>query len=582
MIRSLHSIGPFVLIDDARDTAASSLLFRSPGAIFEARSFDQIALALGQMRDALAAGHHVAGYLAYEAGAAVNPKIPVRDAGERLLWFGAFEAPEILSSGEIMQLLPDAEAAWLGPLRPRPSAAMHQRRIEQAKALIAAGDIYQANLTFMAELAFAGDPLALYGRLRTSQRAAHSALISTGDEMILSLSPELFFSIDGDTVTCRPMKGTAPHRGAGDAQRLASDPKQRAENLMIVDLMRNDLARIAEPGSVAVPELFAVEHYPTVLQLVSSVTARKRRDIDTVAVLEALFPCGSVTGAPKIRAMQVIGDLEDGPRGVYTGAIGHIAPSGDARFNVAIRTLRHVPGTGRMTIGLGSGIVADSDRADEWAECLVKARFLDAARRDLDLVETMAYEPEEGLRHRDRHLARLSRSAAALGFACDLAAIERQLDRTLDGTNDPRRVRLALAGSGAVTIEIADMPAAVRGPVSVRLMPRIAGAGDFRLMHKTSDRSLYRWPERESEVFEYLLVDEQGYLTEGSFTSIFVERDGVLVTPPLSRGLLPGVLRSVLIETGRAVEGELRPDDCRTGLVLGNSLRGLIPARLQV
>ncbi|UIJ46967.1 aminodeoxychorismate synthase component I [Sphingomonas cannabina] len=573
-----------MLIDDARDAAASNLLFRSPRAIFEARSLDQIAPALAQVRNAFAAGHHVAGYLAYEAGAALNPKIPARDTDERLLWFGAFEAPELLSSAEIAQLLPGAHAAWLGPLRPRPSAATHQRRIEQVKALITAGDIYQANLTFMADLTFAGDPFALYGCLRAAQRAAHSALISTGDEMILSLSPELFFAVEGNTVRCRPMKGTMPHHGARDvreaAAELASDPKQRAENLMIVDLMRNDLARIAEPGSVAVPELFAVERYPTVLQLVSSVEARKRRGADAVAVLEALFPCGSITGAPKVRAMQVIGDLEDGPRGIYTGAIGHIAPGGDARFNVAIRTLRHAPGTGRMTIGLGSGIVADSDPAGEWAECLVKAQFLDAARRDLDLIETMAYDPEIGLRHRDHHLARLARSAAALGFACDPVTIGRELDAALDGIGEPRRVRLVLAASGAVTVEIADVPAAIPGPVPVGLMTRATDARDFRLMHKTSDRSLYRWPAPGSGAFEYLLVDEHGYLTEGSFTNLFVERGGVLVTPPLSRGLLPGVLRSVLIETGRAVEGDLRPEDCRAGFLLGNSLRGLVPARL--
>ena len=581
MIQSLHSIGPFVLIDNARDTAAPKLLFRTPCAIFEAGSLEQIAPALARMRDALAAGHHVAGYLAYDAGAALNPKIPARHGTECLLWFGAFDEPDILSDADVTRLLPDAEAAWLGPLRPRPSAAAHQRRIEQVKALITAGDIYQANLTFMADLAFAGDPFALYGRLRTAQRAGYPALISTGDETILSLSPELFFAIEGDTVRCRPMKGTMPHQDDAEAAaRLAGDPKQRAENLMIVDLMRNDLARIAEPGSVAVPELFAVEHYPTVLQLVSAVEARKRQDVDAVAALEALFPCGSVTGAPKVRAMQVIGDLEDGLRGIYTGAIGHIAPGGDASFNVAIRTLRHVPGADRMTIGLGSGIVADSDPAGEWAECLVKAEFLDTARRDLDLIETMAYDPETGLRHRDRHLARLSRSAAALGFACDPVAIGQALDDALDGIGDPRRVRLALAVGGAVAIEVMDAPAAVAGPVPVRLMDRIARAGDFRLAHKTSDRSPYRWPERDAGAFEYLLVDEQGYLTEGSFTTIFVERDGMLVTPPLSRGLLPGVLRSVLIETGRAIEGELRPDDCRAGLLVGNSLRGLIPARL--
>jgi aminodeoxychorismate synthase component I len=279
-------------------------------------------------------------------------------------------------------MLPSGTEVKLGTLRPAIDEEQHRSRIAALLDLIRAGDLYQANLSLRAGMSFDGDALALYARLRDRQRAAYGAIISTGADTIFSFSPELFFSMSGRNISCRPMKGTAerhrdPAIDASAARSLAADPKQRAENLMIVDLMRNDLSRVAEPGSVKVPRLFAVESYPTVHQMVSTVIARCREDADAFNVLAALFPCGSITGAPKIRSAQVIAKLEDRTRGIYTGSIGHFAPNGSARFNVAIRTLAIEPEIGRLNIDLGSGIVADSDPVAEWQECLTKARFLE-------------------------------------------------------------------------------------------------------------------------------------------------------------------------------------------------------------
>jgi para-aminobenzoate synthetase/4-amino-4-deoxychorismate lyase len=345
---------------------------------------------------------------------------------------------------------------------------------------------------------------------------------------------------------------------------------------MIVDLMRNDLSRIAVPGSVAVPTLFAVETYPTVLQMTSTVTATLDPGRDAIDVIAALFPCGSITGAPKSRAMEVIAEVEAAPRGLYTGSIGRIDADGDAMFNVAIRTLAITDGT--ASLGLGSGIVADSTAGEEWAECAAKGAFVTAGQRRFDLIETMAFDPEAGIPRLERHLARMKASADALGFTFDRHDARNELQAATFRLRTARRIRLVLAKSGAVAIEVSPLPEAPTDPVAVAIVPLPVAARDFRLRHKTSDRAFYDTARTASGAFEAIFVDPHGYLTEGSFTSLFVAREGTLVTPPLSRGLLPGVLRAELIDAGRAVEGELAPADLAGEFFIGNALRGLIPA----
>ncbi len=583
----LDSASPFVLFDDARPGAAPARLYRAPVRIVSAARNDAVLPALEEIRAGRAAGLHAAGYLAYEAGAAFETRLkPPAETGAPLLWFGLFEGYDEIAPSDVAGLLPDPAGCWIGAPEPEIDRAAYEERLERVLALIAAGDIYQANLTYRAIARFAGNPLALYAQLRPQASAGYGAIVSTGAELFLSFSPELFFSLEAGALTARPMKGTV-RRGATAvedsalAEALSTDAKQRAENLMIVDLMRNDLTRIARPGSVAVPELFTVETYPTLHQMVSTVTADLAPDSDAIDVLSALFPCGSITGAPKIRAMEVIAGVETGaPRGVYTGAIGRVDADGDAMFNVAIRTLSIRAGESKAMFGAGGGIVADSRAEEEWDEARAKGAFLTAGTRRFDLIETMAFDPEQGLPLLERHLERMKASADLFGFAFDRHGTRNELQAATFRLRAPGRVRLVLARSGAIAISVSPMPVAPAGPVNVAIVPLPVDRQDFRLSHKTSDRGFY--DAARGSHFEVAFTDPEGFLTEGSFTSLFVERGGALVTPPLARGLLPGVLRADLIARGRAVEGDLTPADLRGGFFVGNALRGLIPAIVAV
>ncbi len=574
---------PFVLLDDARDGGAPARLYERAAQIIEARTVDEVMPALAAIRTATASGRHAAGYLAYEAAAAFEPALgsaPISPGP--LLWFGLFDLFTEIAADDVAQWLPDPDGAWIGPARPAIDRAAYGNRLETILELIAAGDLYQANLTFQARIAIEGNPLAAYARLRASARAGYGAIVSTGSDVLLSLSPELFFSLEQGALQCRPMKGTArrgetPEADAAIIAALMADPKQRAENLMIVDLMRNDLARIAAPGSVAVPSLFAVESYPTIHQMVSTVTALLSPGKDAIDAIAALFPCGSITGAPKIRAMQAISDIEATPRGPYTGAIGRIDANGDAMFNVAIRTLL-LRSDEDAVIGIGGGIVADSQADSEWDEANAKGAFLTRGARHFDLIETMAFDPARGIALLDRHLARMKASANRFGFAFDRHAARNELQAATFRLSVASRVRLLLAPGGAIAIEAAPMPAALALPVPCAIVPLPVGADDFRLRHKTTDRHFYDRVRRASGATEVIFTDPAGDLTEGSFTSVFVERAGTLLTPPLSRGLLPGVLRADLIASGQAMEARLRPVDLVGGFMIGNALRGLMPA----
>ena len=575
---------PYVLLD-ARPGGPPARLYRTPIRIVVARTPAEVPSALAAVRAGVAGGLQAAGYLAYEAGLALVPH--VAGAGERtdgapLSWFGLFEGHETLDAEEVAALLPDPAGAWAAPPQPAITRAAYDDALAQILEFIAAGDIYQANLTFDAAVPFAGDPLALYARLRRQADASFAAVIATGEAMMLSLSPELFVACEGDRLTCRPMKGTAA-RGrdpAADrmlAEALASDAKQRAENLMIVDLMRNDLARVAVPGSVAVPSLFTIETYPTVHQMTSTVTATLTDGRDAIDVVEALFPCGSITGAPKQRAMQVIAGIEPHARGAYCGSIGRIDSTG-ALLNVAIRTI--TIRDGRATMGLGSGIVADSRADDEWAECLAKGAFVAAGQRRFDLIETMAFDPAAGLLRLEAHLARLKASADTFGFAFDRHAARNELQAATFRLRAARRIRLVLAPSGAIAIEVSAMPPPPDGPIAVAIVPLPVEPADFRLRHKTTDRAFYDRARRAAGTAE-VVFEVDGVLTEGSFTSLFAIRDdGMLVTPPLARGLLPGILRAAVIAEGRAVEGDVARADLARGFFVGNAVRGLMRAHV--
>ena len=569
----------WVVLDD-RD---SRLVFAQPLRVIRADGPGDVPAALAAMEAARAEGRWLAGWFAYELGYALEQRLArLERAGGPLLSFGVFERP----SAD----LPEPKGrAYAGPLHMEWDQAAYAKAFGQVKEAIAAGDIYQANLSFRAHFAFAGDPYALYRQLRGASAAPHCAFVDFFDEKIgscrqlLSLSPELFFDLAADgALTARPMKGTAPPDQGG--ARLAASPKDRAENLMIVDLIRNDLGRIAEVGSVKVENLFAVESYPTLDTMVSTVTARLKQHTTIADILRALFPCGSVTGAPKIRAMEILHDLEDSPRGAYCGAIGFFAPptsedGSSARFNVAIRTLTIEDGplgvkTGRL--GIGGGVVQDSSATGEYAECLLKARFFEDARRPLELIETLRFE--KGFVRLGRHLRRMARSAAVFGLVFDDSAARRALDAAVQGRDGPLRLRLTLTEAGAHQAVAA--PLAPNPPFwSYVISSERIDSHDLLLQHKTNWREFYDREAARHGTDEVIFLNERGEVAEGARSNIFVRRDGLLLTPLLSAGVLEGTLRAELIEQGKCREAVLTEADLAGDVFFGNSLRGLIPAQ---
>lgn len=600
---------PFVLLDDARGgDPADARLFENPSAIFVARRAEQVLPVLEQAQAALAErGGTLAGLIGYEAGYALDARTWSLAEGRTgadgpLVWLGLFDDCRTIPGADVPDFLASrsdglAPPAAIGPLDPQIGLGTYTARIAQLKEAIAAGDIYQANYTFQLAGSYRGDPVALYAGLRPVAEAGYGALIFDGAHWVLSFSPELFVSVQGEQIRARPMKGTRPRSAdpATDAalrDELAASAKERAENLMIVDLMRNDLSRVAQDGSVRVERPFAVETYPTVHQMVSEVDARLRPGTAPLDVLRALFPCGSITGAPKLRAMELLRQTEDAPRGPYCGAIGRWEAGGEMAWNVAIRTLRLTPvenwrGTARM--GVGSAILTDSDPLAEWRECLVKGAFVRASSpewraADFDLVETMLFREDSGIDLLPLHLERLDRSARTLGFAFDAHDTRNLIQAALFRVDRRSVIRIKLARSGRVAIAVQPVPDPWRDPARCIILPRPVDDGDWRLRHKTSDRGFYEDALAAAQAAgadEALLLTPDGEISEGSITNVFVPAEnGMLVTPPLACGLLPGVLRRSLVDAGRAREGSVTPADLASGFFVGNAVRGLCPAVL--
>jgi len=578
---------PFVLFDDMRPDGAGARLYKGPVEEIAAHSIDEVQPALDRLREAVAAGRHVAGFIAYDAAYSLEPKLwaVARQSRGPLLWFGLFDGYRTLDRDDLDDLLGDPAANWTGAPSPRISRPDYLAAAAKVREHLFAGDFYQANLTFGCDVKVMGNPLAAYARLQRRARAGWGGVVRHPGGWLLSLSPEQFFTIKGRSIEAKPMKGTAPRGKDAEEDRavvskLAADPKQRAENMMIVDLLRNDLARVAEAGTVAVPQLFAVETYPTVHQMVSKVTAKLRENVDPVTVLQTLFPCGSITGAPKLAAIQALRNLEPEPRGAYTGSMGWIDPNGDASFNVLIRTLELPEGHQVARLGLGSGLVVDSRLEDEWDECLLKGKFVAADGPDFDLIETMRFDPHSGVVDLDRHLDRLKASANDLDFHFDRHAARNELQAATFRRKEPAMVRLLLSPKGSMAIELKPMPQPQRGPVDVAVRALPVDPSDLRLRYKTTARLFLDEARKDGGAFETVFVDKEGRLTEGSFTNVFVERDGRLLTPPLERGLMPGLLRQQLLDDRKAEEADLTADDLRQGFLIGNMVRGLMKARL--
>jgi para-aminobenzoate synthetase / 4-amino-4-deoxychorismate lyase len=585
----------FVLLDNNSGSGAPSLLFTDPVEIVSAETPEEVSAAIARIEAAVKSGLHAAGFFAYELGYVLEPKLAGLMPKRRnvpLIWLGLYKSPVEMTSKEVEHWLAthtrsgsyhfaDVTLAW--------DEAAYLERFVQVQEKIRAGDIYQLNLAFKARFNLSGSPLTFFLDLRQKQRVAYGGIADTGKVTVLSASPELFIEQEGRIVSTRPMKGTAPRAGTIEAdaearRQLATDVKQRAENLMIVDLMRNDIGRIAEIGSVSVTDLFTVETFQTLHQMTSGIRATLKEDIGMAELLRGIFPPGSVIGAPKIRAMELIAGLETEPRGVYCGAIGHVSPQGRALFNVAIRTaVVFRDATGEM--GIGSGIVWDSQGEKEYAECLLKMKFLTDPVKRFDLIETMLYEPGGELVLLERHMDRLRTSAHYFAFAFDEAAARRALAEAVKGKAERLRVRLLLLEGGAVSVTTTPLPHA-KADALMRfvLSPTKLNSADIFLFHKTTRRELYdrEWQHysESAGADEVIYLNERGELAEGSRTTIFLEKDGQLLTPALSSGLLAGTLRAGLLASGRAREAVLKLNDLETAdtIYLGNSVRGLVRA----
>jgi para-aminobenzoate synthetase / 4-amino-4-deoxychorismate lyase len=577
---------PWARFDDL--VADRALCFPAPHRVLTATRPDEVVAVLAEVDRATRDGCWAFGYVGYEAAGGLDDRLVTHPpaGGPPLVWFGLCAAPR-----PVPVVTPTVDPAT-PPTRWRPgwTPSAHRAGVRRIRAHIAAGETYQCNLTVRMRGQVDGDPEQLYADLAPRQRGAYSAYLDLGRYAVASASPELFFSWRGDELTTRPMKGTA-RRGrhlADDrtqAELLRTSPKERAENIMIVDLMRNDLARIARTGGVAVRSLCALERYPTVLQLTSEVTARLRPEVDLVDVFRALFPCGSITGAPKARTMALIRELEDGPRGVYCGAIGWVGPPGAptrARFSVAIRTAVVDRATGAAVYGTGGGITWSSDAEGEHAELLVKAAVLNRRPAEFHLFETMGHVPGTGIRNLDGHLRRLGRSAEYLGFPLDLDGARARLRDEVADLGEAL-VRLRLHPSGALEVETAPPPAGLGRPVRLAVDPEPVDSAEFWPYHKTSRREPYTVrARRHPDADDVVLCNERGELTETTIANLAVRLDGRWWTPPLSAGCLPGVERERLVAAGELGERVLRPADLdrADGLAVLSSLRGWRPAVL--
>ena len=588
---------PFVLLDDSLTAGDRSLLFESAEEIICVDRPEDVEAGLQRISDGLARGLYAAGYFTYELGYCLEPKLRdllPSDRAEPLFWVGLYRFARRLNDDDTRAWLDErggAGHAKISDLTLSWSREEYGRAFRGVQDYIAAGDVYQINLTQKYLFDFEGDPIALYAALRRRQRVAYGALIQTPERAVLSLSPELFFRREDQQLTTRPMKGTAPRgRTPREDARLktwlAMDEKQRAENLMIVDLLRNDLARVSRIGSVEVTDLFTVETYRTVHQMTSGITSELRSDMEIADMLHALFPCGSITGAPKVRAMEIIRELEKEPRGIYTGAIGTIAPSGDCQFNVAIRTA--VLSGGRGELGIGGGIVADSKEDSEYAECLLKAQFLTESGGPFELIETLRWQSERGYHLLERHLLRLQSSAAHFGYPYSRTAVLAALDAAAAGITSPvAMVRLLLFEDGSITVSSREIELPTKDTVwRFVISDQRVDEKDPFFYHKTTRRQFYdREMERQKDLTgcdEVVFLNLRGELTEGTRTNLFIERDGRLFTPALSCGLLPGTLREELLDLPRAAASEavLTEADLRSAdrIYLGNSVRGLVRA----
>ena len=556
--------------------------FENPERVIIAYTIEDVLPMLEKVQTEIDNGFYAAGFLSYESAPAFDPAFKVKDGGVLpLLWFGIFKEP---STSPISSSGPFHFSEW------KPSVDMDEYRsaIQSIKQSIEEGNTYQTNYTIRLNSHFHGDDIAYFEKLKRAQASNYCAYLNTGEHSILSASPELFFRLEKGHITTRPMKGTVKRgktlaEDKANASWLYHSEKNRAENVMIVDLLRNDLGMIAETGSVNVSQLFEIEHYPTVHQMTSTITAEVAENTELLDIFKALFPCGSITGAPKIKTMDIIADLETTPRGVYCGAIGFITPNKEAVFNVPIRTVVIDQKSGNAIYGVGGGITWDSTIKGEYHEVIAKANILEENRPDFHLLESFLLN-EGRYFLLDEHLTRLKNTAEYFGFPFNQQEVTRKLQLFASSNDSGKlKVRLLLAKNGDIEIHGQNI-SSFETPLEVSLAEEPVDSNHPFLYHKTTHRDVYSLfqAKKPSKMFDVLLWNEAGELTEFTNGNVVLEIDEGLWTPPISSGLLAGTYRERLIQTGRIQEKVLTFADLKksTKIWFINSVRKWVEVKL--
>lgn len=569
-----------VVLLDQQHSAARWLLFSNPIKVVQTYEPKEVLSCLVEVERLTQQGMYAAGFVTYEAASAFDPALSTHeDRRLPLIWFGLYDGCQVVSLEES-----DVNTFSLGPWTPTVSLDEYRRAIESIKDAIRRGDTYQVNYTLRMRSTLEGDPWQLFLTLHQAQRGKYSAYLNLGQYHICSASPELFVAMRNHKLTCKPMKGTVK-RGLNfveDSQAeqwLRTSEKNQAENVMIVDMIRNDMGRVAETGSVSVTDLFRIERYPTVLQMTSTVEAEVSCSVSKI--IQEMFPCASITGAPKVSTMSLIRELEAHPRGVYTGSIGYIAPHAEiCQFNVAIRSAVVDVINDTVEFGVGSGVVWDSDADDEYRECGTKSRILFDRYPDFDIIETLLWTPTDGYFLLEQHLTRLRNSASYFQYPLSESQLRSGLAKQDPDPNGGRqKVRVTLSRSGVLSITCASCERLVGAKVALAQKP-IVSSSPF-LYHKTSYRHAYsqmleEHRARQSDIVDLILWSGSNSVTESSIANVVVKREGEFVTPSLNRGLLPGVYRERLIQGGVLKECDVRVEELHTcdALYLINSVRG--------
>ena len=557
------------------------LHFANPHCVVSADKVQDVRSALQNVEELVNSKHwHAAGFVSYEAAPAFDSALRVIDPGGfPLLWFGLYSEPRVIKNSGVFQGLREPESLkW----RPTTTRKGYNTAIGKVKEHIAQGRTYQVNYTMRLNSKFTSAEWDFFLHLAQTQNK-YAAYIDTGRHVICSASPELFFKLAGNKIFGNPMKGTV-RRGRTtledrkNAEWLHHSIKNRAENVMIVDMIRNDIGRIAEIGSVCAPELFKVEKYPTLFQMTSTVQGKTKASI--AEIFSALFPCASITGAPKVSTMNIIAELESTPRRIYTGSIGYISPDRKAQFNVAIRTALIDRETKTAEYGVGGGIVWDSTSADEYSEALLKARVLTESPNEFSLLETLLWTPQDGYFLLEKHIQRLRDSAEYFDASFSTEGLILHLERISAEFNSPKRVRLLVNKAGEITTE-AGGPPNLAMPFKAALAEQPINSGDVFLYHKTTNRKIYPVPPRGFD--DVLLYNENNELTEFTVGNLVVEMDGELFTPPISCGLLAGTFRAHLLETQQVKERIILRSElgnCKK-IFLVNSVRKWVEVELE-